>query len=628
MKARRSKQPKEHPSPARPAFPRWIVTTGVAVGIAFLILAIVRFVPLPEEQRQQVEAPPTPVRLDFDASSPPATIASDNYVGSNQCRDCHTHEHDTWYGSYHRTMTQVASPQSILGDFRDVTLKRGEQTYRLKNDGEHFWAEIDNPHPNSAEAFRSRSKHPVVLCTGSHHMQVYWVLSGHGRELIDLPFVWLTKEKRWIPRESSFLVPPLPPDVEPSSIWNSSCMTCHTTHPDKALNPPDSPNRPQTTVAEFGISCEACHGPGQAHIESHRLHEKNPNVEVVSLVDPSKLPHDRVSQVCGQCHMAWHRETPGSDLALRPGDDLGRVRQSVMNPSQFWPDGMVRIVGREWNGLKASPCFLKGELTCLSCHEMHPANESQAISDWNEDQLKPGFRGDIACTQCHTKYEDESILISHTHHAANSPGSRCYNCHAPNTTYGLLKATISHQITSPTAAETVRTGRPNACNLCHLDRSLQWTDKNLAQWYRRPLTVPYEFKSDLAMSVTMALQGDAAQRALIAWHFGWEPARQASKDDWMVPYLAILMTDPYPAVRFIAQQSLLSIGGYQDIEYDTEMDRNALMKAAATITSRWKSRFIPYTRPELLLVPDRIWDWETVDSLLKQRDQTPVFLHE
>lgn len=96
----------------------------------------------------------------------------------------------------------------------------------------------------------------------------------------------------------------------------------------------------------------------------------------------------------------------------------------------------------------------------------------------------------------------------------------------------------------------------------------------------------------------------------------------------MVPYLAILMTDPYPAVRFIAQQSLLSIGGYQDIEYDTEMDRNALMKAAATITSRWKSRFIPYTRPELLLVPDRIWDWETVDSLLKQRDQTPVFLHE
>ena len=29
----------------------------------------------------------------------------------------------------------------------------------------------------------------------------------------------------------------------------------------------------------------------------------------------------------------------------------------------------------------------------------------------------------------------------------------------------------------------LETGRPNACNLCHLDRTLAWTAKHLEGWY-------------------------------------------------------------------------------------------------------------------------------------------------
>ena len=46
----------------------------------------------------------------------------------------------------------------------------------------------------------------------------------------------------------------------------------------------------------------------------------------------------------------------------------------------------------------------------------------------------------------------------------------------PYTTYGLLKTIRSHtDQQSVGRRRRVETGRPNACNLCHLDKTLAWT---------------------------------------------------------------------------------------------------------------------------------------------------------
>ena len=66
-------------------------------------------------------------------------------------------------------------------------------------------------------------------------------------------------------------------------------------------------------------------------------------------------------------------------------------------------------------------------------------------------------------------------ISAHTHHRAESSGSRCYNCHMPRTTFGLLHAMRSHQVSVPTVKESLDHGRPNACNLCHLDKTLAWS---------------------------------------------------------------------------------------------------------------------------------------------------------
>jgi hypothetical protein len=39
------------------------------------------------------------------------------YLESNNCRKCHEGNYATWHATFHRTMTQDANPQSVLGDF-------------------------------------------------------------------------------------------------------------------------------------------------------------------------------------------------------------------------------------------------------------------------------------------------------------------------------------------------------------------------------------------------------------------------------------------------------------------------------------------------------------------------------
>jgi hypothetical protein len=126
----------------------------------------------------------------------------------------------------------------------------------------------------------------------------------------------------------------------------------------------------------------------------------------------------------------------------------------------------------------------------------------------------------------------------------------------PFTSYGLLKSMRSHRISVPDVAATVATGRPNACNLCHLDKSLGWTARWLEKFYGTSAPALDEDQQQVASALLLGLTGDAGQRALIAWALAWQPARRASQLGSATTLLEILMDDPYDAVRYIAGRSL------------------------------------------------------------------------
>lgn len=521
----------------------------------------------------------------------PVEVRGDGYASSDACRSCHPREYASWSNSYHRSMTQVATPQAVIGEFENTELGSTPHV-RLERQADRFFMNIAGVRGGPEQ------RYPITLLTGSHHMQIYWFETGSDRTLGQLPFVYLRADRRWVPREDIFIEPPQAPRPIANGRWNASCIACHTTHGEPRI---DARGRFDTRVAQFGIACEACHGPGEGHIEANR----SPLVRYgkhwsglgdASIVQPAKLTHERASMVCAQCHGTWLHQGPQGmrrwnehGFAYRPGGDLADS-MLLMRPSraaddpriaaviakdrsfvdgQFWSDGAVRVSGREYNGMVDSKCYERGTLSCMSCHEMHPPpNDARPIRAWSSDQLGAGMDGDHACLQCHREYEGK--LAAHTHHAPESDGSRCTNCHMPYTSYGLLRAMRSHRIDIPSVSATVATGRPNACNLCHLDKSLGWTARRLRERYGIESPPLDDDQDRVEAAAWLGLTGDAGQRALVAWAMGWPPAKRASNEAFMPRLLGTLMDDPYDAVRYIAERSLRSLDNIDthDLSYD------------------------------------------------------------
>lgn len=614
--------------------------------------------------------PPLP---DANAGQRPIEVPEDGYVSSDTCRACHPSQYATWRGSFHRTMTQVATPESVRADFDGVVVDAVHgRPMRLERRGGEFWAEFDDPVWPGDPRDRPRIRRQVVMITGSHHQNVYWYATGHDRALNVLPGVYLLDERRWAPRNAVVLAPPGQGVAMLDGHWNAVCIDCHTTHGKTRFDTPflSEPVGEQavgTTAAEFGIACEACHGPAEAHAAANRnplrryaLHAGG--APDPTIVEPTRLDPQRSSQVCGQCHGIWEfpdaaaeRAASAGGLPYRPGDDL-RATRFVAQPrvngrsealrnliaadpdfvrGSFWRDGVVRVSGREYNGLLDSPCFTDATepertLSCFSCHTMHKSPEDpRTVGEWADThQVSAGMDGDAACAQCHAPLAAD--LSAHTNHAPESPGSRCYNCHMPYTSYGLLRAIRGHTVTSPSVRESVDVGRPNACNLCHLDRTLAWSAERLRDWYGQPAPGLDRDERTVAASILWLLRGDAGQRALTAWSTGWEPAQQASGTTWMVPYLGELLGDPYDAVRFIAARSLRTIPGFETLRYDFTGDRGERIDAAVGALRTWRNSPAARARrdPELLFGLDGALDTAAMRRLFDQRDTRPLFLRE
>ncbi len=590
----------------------------------------------------------------------PVEVHSHGYVGSDACRSCHLQEHASWHASWHRTMTQIATPESVIGEF-DVSLAWEGRTYELQRRRDQYWVDMELP-PRAGTY--GRFQRPLVLTTGSHHMQAYWYPMMDDHRFLSLfPFMYLKEDQRWVPRTAVFLIPPGQPQGDETGRWSNDCIRCHATHGRMAIRNLSDPatydlRDVDTRVAEFGISCEACHGPGEKHVRMKSsspsgIHPSAHDDTELTIVHPHKIDHKLSAQICGQCHSIF---TTHDDDALcewmqngwtyRPGDDLSEsklryVRQcgphGMVDGGDdaehfFWSDGMVRVSGREYNGLIESPCFQRGDMSCVHCHQLHRSpDDPRTALDWANDQLGPQMDGNHACTQCHERFSDESVLTQHTHHLIQSSGSNCYNCHMPHTTYGLLKAMRSHEVSSPSVRNSLQTGRPNACNQCHLDRTLEWSARNLAAWYGASVPEMNQDERSIAASILWSLRGDAGQRALMAWSFGWEAARDASESEWMVPYLVELMQDPYTAVRYIAKRSLRQNADYDLTNYDFLAGPDRLRETCRAILQLWQSQaeiIEPKRAAVLLLNAAGHVIREEFRRLLEKRDNRSVILSE
>ncbi|RMG98545.1 MAG: hypothetical protein D6705_05570 [Deltaproteobacteria bacterium] len=623
------------------------VFSAVIVGGSVAALAVLAYVGAPREAARATVARAAP----RPRGAP--------YVTSDACRACHPRQWATWHESFHRTMTQKVGPSARLAPLDRANLEVYGQPVRIVRDGGGWMADLVEPEFVERTARQGidvrtvadppRVRRPVVLTTGSHWMQTFWVPGARPGELRNVPVVWVEALDRFLPREAAFL---RPPDAEPfHQVWNDNCILCHAT---AGVPGPTRERTWNTQVAEVGIACEACHGPAEEHVARYRnplrrLSAHLGGEEDHAVVDPSDLPAARADDVCGQCHSkTWIndvRKFMRQGFAFRPGDRLEDERTLVLPASRpdhpwlaisleqdpsfvrsfFWPDGTIRVSGRQLNALVESACHREGELSCLSCHVMH--------GDEPNMQVRPGMDGDGACAECHG--DVVAAGTAHTHHPAGGPGSRCMDCHMPYTTFGLLRGLRSHRIDVPTVPAEFRESRPNACTLCHLDRPLAWVRRTLAGTFGlsvpAPTTDPDGRDGAVAGGLRFLYEGDAAQRAVIAYAFG-RPEAVRTTGTWFVPHLASLLDDPYAAVRLVAYQSLRAVEGVGLEGVDPVGPPDERRRGIRALVDAWLAgdarRRAEGADAVRLLDAEGRPDAAAVAALLADRDTRPVELKE
>ncbi len=580
------------------------------------------------------------------------------YVGSSTCRACHPDHFDSWRATFHSTMTQRPSPAAIQGIFDGRSVRYEGAEARPFREGDRFFMDLP-----TAQGGRRRAE--VALLVGSRRYQQYFEVEHRGDTdaFVRLPILWHRGARRWLHLNTVFLHPDDPNWDGHKSTWNENCIFCHNTGPEpRMLNYADASrlagNKFDSRVGEFGIACEACHGPGAAHSDARRdpvaryaLHASKPVDPTI--VNPARLDKERAVSSCGQCHgqrlpepieriSAWMTTGPTFRAGDKLTDHVSPITQStpVRGSSdqdlfrvRFWPDGTPRLTAYEFQGVTSSPCYLRGPMTCQSCHAMHAGDP--------HGQLRPDLPGNQICTQCHERYAAD--VTAHTHHAPQSSGSSCVECHMPRMVYGIVEIHRSHRIESPEPKRDADAGRPHACTLCHLDRPLTWVAERMnAFWgnhYELPTSRRDRAPSALPDAAASLLSGDAVQRAVYAAALGrsgasFDPAFGAGLRAW----LAITMGDGYPSIRWIAQRSLQSLEervpiGLRDVlsridhTEGPEARRRAVFSVLDAIAERAPGR-LARPAPGTFVGQDFRVDLRQIVNLTNLQGQNPISIGE
>jgi predicted CXXCH cytochrome family protein len=367
------------------------------------------------------------------------------YVGSGTCQGCHENAYAAWRDSLHVQMTRRIEEAVVLGDF----------------------AAPGHP-PERFEAHYT---------LGAKRFQGYISRLPDGAMYV-LPAFWNVAWRRWVNWTEITPVPEEAHDLR--QIWNINCFNCHATNIERGF---DVATRTfATSVTEFGVGCEACHGPGRVHVERMLAWRADPGARPadVGIFSTTRATARQVYDTCAYCHGNKTNYFTG----FAPGDRLEDFAQLalVSDPvpssdpqGDYWPDGRPSRFNRP-QALTLSECFRGGQLACTACHVAHG-------SPYEHSLKRPIGDSDRLCTQCHAALAPRDAAARHSRHAPGSEGSSCVQCHMSDVNWRLLTRRRDHTFAPPVPELTARFGVPNACTTCHEDRSPEWAAAAMDAWY-------------------------------------------------------------------------------------------------------------------------------------------------
>lgn len=422
------------------------------------------------------------------------TNDSNHYVTSKKCLDCHQTYYDAWNETMHPKMFKIVDkPEEILGNFDEK---------------------------NPVVTF---NKDDIEFVIGSKWEQVY-------ARMIDgeyYPFTakWMVVTQQWVPyKVNNWKDTPL----------SVKCNGCHTT----GFNP-------QTyEFSEFGIGCEACHGPGSKHVQNKRLETKwqcticHNALENNSLENKAAENHSSdiivsyKSAVCGQCHSRGSQSVDNEHMTIKfnfpleyiPGKEIGKefkplTKQQDKKGKYWWGNGISKNRHQEYADFarskhakslknlkeKRKESCGEPEDSCLQCHStdyrMADKEHKPTLSEAKEGLTcivchephgidKKYIRDTVGahkCAECHANSLSRSTAeTGKAHFPCPADKVKCADCHMPrivSTGGAFTLRSHAFKIIPPQATEKYQV--PNSCQNggCHADKDLQWAKEVFNEYY-------------------------------------------------------------------------------------------------------------------------------------------------
>jgi predicted CXXCH cytochrome family protein len=374
-----------------------------------------------------------------------ASVDGAHYVGSGACKECHAEIYDRW------KKTRMANVVQDPREHPDAIL----------------------PDLTKADPMVTFTKDDVALTYGGKWKQRYF--KKIGDDYFVYPAQWDVTHQKWreyfVKNGADWWAPFYPPD-NMQRPTGPLCDGCHSVNYDIETK----------KVTEWNVGCEKCHGAGSAHAE-------HPGKE--NILNPSRLGYVKANDTCIQCHSQGqplsnpikgkYYDWPVGFHMGKQLVDFWKLESHKLGELSFthFPDGTAHKNRMQGNDFVQSLMYARG-VTCASCHDPHGSNNNAML-------IKPVKE---VCSTCHGPNTQNGphapTIEAHTHHAANSPGSECVACHMPKIEQTIADVNVrSHTFRFITPAESEAMKIPNACNLCHSDKSTDWATTALKGWNER-----------------------------------------------------------------------------------------------------------------------------------------------
>lgn len=199
-------------------------------------------------------------------------------------------------------------------------------------------------------------------------------------------------------------------------VGNDMCATCHADVAKKFAS--NTHSKLALTHGGQGATCESCHGPGRAHVES--------GGDVTKILQMTKASSKVVDETCLACHAGAH-----PDFERSPHGKAGVGCTSCHSVHQAETEvGLLKVAQPKLCftcHTDIKPAFSQpfhhrveeGLLKCTDCHDTHGGAQ--------EKNLRTTADQNAVCTKCHT---ENAGPFAYEHPVVKAEG--CVACHSPH----------------------------------------------------------------------------------------------------------------------------------------------------------------------------------------------------